>query len=207
MASTARTDAGWTVVISQPKAVVLVQSMDYYAVTACWVLLGLLLSTVGAHRMGARLTRPVEGLVERVKRFVIAGPEPPSQALAEDAPLELVQLIHDFEQMALKLNESYTQLHAALADRERLNQELAGLLEDLEGKVRERTAELAEAKQRAEEGSRLKSEFLANMSHEIRTPMNGLMGMMDVVLEPSRCGAARLYGNRARLGRHRCCKS
>ena len=186
--------------------------MDYYAVTACWVLLGLLLSTVGAHRMGARLTRPVEGLVERVKRFVIAGPEPPSQALAEDAPLELVQLIHDFEQMALKLNESYTQLHAALADRERLNQELAGLLEDLEGKVRERTAELAEAKQRAEEGSRLKSEFLANMSHEIRTPMNGLMGMMDVVLEGARLmtGAARLYAalTTARGPQPiRCCKS
>ena len=64
--------------------------MDYYAVTACWVLLGLVLSTVYAERMGARLTRPVEGLVERVQRFVIAGPEPPSSTPLEDAPLELV---------------------------------------------------------------------------------------------------------------------
>jgi signal transduction histidine kinase len=185
LASTALTDDGWTVAISQPKSVVLAESMDYYGVTACWVLVGLLLSTVGAHHMGARLTRPVEGLVERVNRFVIDGPEPRSPALAENAPLELVQLIHDFEQMALKLNQSYTELQASLADRGRLNQELAGLLEGLEVKVRERTAELAEAKQRAEEGSRLKSEFLANMSHEIRTPMNGLMGMMDVVLDTS----------------------
>jgi two-component system, sensor histidine kinase len=183
LASTSRTDAGWTVVISQPKSIVLLQSIDYYAVTACWVLLGLLLATVGARRMGANLTRPVEGLVERVRRFVIAGREYPAPALAENAPLELVQLVDDFEQMALKLNQSYCELQASLADRERLNKELAGLLQDLEGKVRERTAELADAKQRAEESNRLKSEFLANMSHEIRTPMNGLMGMMDVVLD------------------------
>ena len=48
--------------------------------------------------------------------------------------------------------------------------------------MRERTAELDDAKSRAEEASRAKSEFLANMSHEIRTPMNGVLGMMGLVL-------------------------
>ncbi len=43
--------------------------------------------------------------------------------------------------------------------------------------------ELKQARDKAEETSRLKSEFVANMSHELRTPMNVIIGMTQLALE------------------------
>jgi len=42
--------------------------------------------------------------------------------------------------------------------------------------------EVVNARQEAEQATRVKSEFLANMSHEIRTPMNAIIGMSHLVL-------------------------
>jgi len=59
--------------------------------------------------------------------------------------------------------------------------------------VRERTQELAEARDVAVEASKLKSQFLANVSHEVRTPLNGILGISSLLLETSLSPEQREY--------------
>ncbi len=99
-------------------------------------------------------------------------------------------------------------------EKARLYEQLKQASVELERKVQEATAELAEQNEllrrqhiALEQASNLKSQFLANMSHEFRTPLNAILGYTHMLLnnvtgqvtDPQRKSLTRIDSNAKHL--------
>ena len=172
---------GWRIFLKQPFSDVYLQTELHYLFASLCLLAVFALCLPLSRLLSLSFLRPLETLLEAFHAFSADSSRVPQVRLPEDAPRELAEALQGFGQVASRLSASYTELHKSLADREHLNSELQQVLAGLDRKIAERTAELAAAKDRAEDANRAKSEFLANMSHEIRTPINGVIGMLHLL--------------------------
>jgi signal transduction histidine kinase/CheY-like chemotaxis protein/HPt (histidine-containing phosphotransfer) domain-containing protein len=162
---------GWWVFVELPINEAFASIYSSMASLALLLLVSLACAFLAALLLSRRMAVPIQNLMLGVERI---GSGDLDQRLAIRTGDELEALSEQFNQMAARLRDSYA---------------------TLEGKVEERTAELAQARDQAwaehaeAESARktavlaneTKSRLLAIVSHELRTPLNGVMGVLQLL--------------------------
>ena len=150
----------WLIVVVVPESEFMAQ-IDANTRTTLLLCLGTLALVTVTGTLTARwITQPILRLTRAAKEIASGNLEQTVEVQEFKGIDELSILSQSFNQMARRLRESFG---------------------ELETRVEQRTVDLKQAKDAADQANRTKSEFLAKMSHELRTPLNTILGFTQVI--------------------------